>query len=152
MTAREYLSQGCRLEQFIACDVRRLEEARELARSIPSSCMDGDRVCTSRPMEAPFVRALEQADTLEKKAKAEMALLLSLKEQTERAISSVPGEELRLILTFRYLEHKTFPEIAELLNISRNTARARHDRALSRLALPDCPLDIRHTDAVTAHI
>ena len=152
MTAREYLSQGCRLEQFIACDVRRLEEARELARSIPSSFADRNRVCTSLTGEAPFVRAVERADAIRRKIAAELDLLLALKEQMERVISSVPGEELRLILTFRYLEHKTFPEIAELLNISRNTARARHDRALSRLTLPDCPIDIRHTDAVTAHI
>ena len=152
MTPQEFLSQGYLLERRVACDMRRAEAAREFARSIPSSCMDGDRVCTSRPMEAPFVRALEQADTLEKKAKAEMALLLSLKEQTERAISSVPGVESRMILTLRYMERKTFPEIAGLLHVSRNTARARHDWALSRMTMPDRPIDILHTAAVTAHI
>ena len=143
MTPQEFLSQGYLLERRVACDMRRAEAAREFARSIPSSCMDGDRVCTSRPREAPFVRALEQAEAIEEKLTSELNLLLALKEQMERVISSVPGEELRLILTFRYMEHKTFKEIAGLMNISRNTVRARHDTALTRLSLPDRPVDIR---------
>ena len=143
MTAQEYLSQGYLLEQCIACDMQRLESAHQLAESIRSPCADGDRVCTSRPREAPFVRALERAEAIEEKLTSELNLLLALKEQMERVISSVPGEELRLILTFRYMEHKTFKEIAGLMNISRNTVRARHDTALTRLSLPDRPVDIR---------
>ena len=143
MTAQEYLSQGYRLEEYIACDMQRLEEARDFARSIPSPRADGNRVSTSLAGEAPFVRAVERANAMEEKIKAELDLLLALKEQMERVISSVPGEELRLILTYRYMEHKTFPEIADSLNISRNTARARHGTALSRLALPAHPIDIR---------
>ena len=144
MTAQEYLSQGYRLEEYIASDMQRLEEARDFARSIPSPRADGNRVCTSCAGEAPFVRALEQANAMEEKIKAELDLLLALKEEMERVISAVPGQELRLILTSRYMEHKTFPEIADSLNISRNTARARHGTALSRLALPAHPIDIRH--------
>ena len=144
MTAQEYLSQGNLLEQRIACDMQRLEMARELVNSIRSSCTDGVRVCTSRPREAPFVRAMERAETIKRRIAAELDLLLALKQQMEFVISAVPGEEFRLILVFRYLEHKSFPEIAELMNISRNTVRARHDRALSRLVLPDCPIDIRN--------
>ena len=152
MTAQEYLSQGYRLKEYIACDMQRLEAARDFARSIPSSFADRNRVCTSLAGEAPFVRAVERANAMEEKIKAELDLLLALKEQMERVISAVPGEELRLILTYRYMEHKTFPEIADSLNISRNTARARHSTALSRLALPDRPIDIDHPAAVTAHI
>ena len=144
MTAQEYLTQGYRLEQCIACDMQKLEDAQALARSIPSTLADRARVCSSPAREAPFVRALERAEAIREKVTAELDLLLALKEQMERVISSVPGEELRLILTYRYMEHKTFPEIADSLNISRNTARARHGTALSRLALPAHPIDIRH--------
>ena len=142
MTAREYLSQGYRLEQHIACDMLRAKTVRDFAMSIPSSFTDGDRVCTSI-REAPFVRALERAEAMEERIKAEMDLLLALKEEMERVISSLPGEELRMILTFRYMDNKTFPEIAKILHISRNTVRARHDRALSWLVLPDRLIDIR---------
>ena len=143
MTVQEYLSQGYRLEEYIACDMQRLENAQALARSIPSSLADGNRVCASPAREAPFVRALERAEAIREKVTAELDLLLALKEQMERVISSVPGEDLRLILTSRYMDHKTFPEIAKLLHISRNTARTRHDRALACLALPDRPISIR---------
>ena len=100
MTVQEYLSQGYRLEEYIASDMQRLEEARDFARSIPSPRADGNRVSSSLAGEAPFVRAVERANAMEEKIKAELDLLLALKEQMEHVISSVPGEELRLIDEF----------------------------------------------------
>ena len=149
MTVREYLSQVYLLEQRIACDTRLVKQARALADSISSPRADRERVCTSPAREAPFVRALERAEAMEEKIAAELNLLLSLKEQTDRMIGSLPTEDMRLILILRYMEHKQWPEIADMLNISRNTARARHDTALSRLVLPDHPVDIRNDPADT---
>lgn len=143
MTVQEYLSQGYLLEQRIACDMRKAEAARALAASIPSSLTDGVRVRTSQAGEARFVGVLERVEEMEDRVAAELDLMLSLKEQMENVIRSVPGEDLRLLLTCRYMEHKSWPYIAEVLNICRNTAYAWHKTALSRAVLPENPIDIR---------
>lgn len=142
MTAREYLCQGGLLEQRIASGIRRAEAMRALAASISTPAADAVRVLSSVSGEAPFIRALESAESLEEQAAADMELLLDLKDQMEQTICTVPEEKLRLVLACRYLEHMTWPEIAESLHISRGTVRARHDAALSLLILPDHPIDI----------
>ena len=145
MTAREYLSQGYLLEQRIACDMRRAEAARALAASIPESWKVRDRVCTSAAGEAPFVRTLERVYAMERKINAELNLLVSLKEQMDGVIRSVQGEELRILLTCRYMEHRSWPEIADILNICLSTTRVWHKTALSGVVLPDDPIDIRES-------
>ena len=68
---------------------------------------------------------------------------MSLKDQMEQVIRSVPGEELRLLLFCRYMEHKTWPDIAMILNVSRNTAHSWHKTALEQVVLPESAIDIR---------
>jgi DNA-directed RNA polymerase specialized sigma24 family protein len=143
MTVREYLSQGYMLEQRIACDMRKAEAARTLAASIPSPRTDGIRVNTSPSGDAPFVRVLERVEEMEAQVAADLDLLLSLKDQMEQVIRSVPGEELRLLLFCRYMEHKTWPDIAMILNVSRNTAHSWHKTALEQVVLPESAIDIR---------
>ena len=142
MTAREYLSQGGLLEQRIAGNMRRAEAMRALAASVSTPAADAVRVLSFSSGEAPFIRALEKAEALEEQAAADMDLLLDLKDQMEQTICTVPEEKLRLVLSFRYLERMTWPEIAESLHISRGTVRTRHEAALSLLILPDHPIDI----------
>ena len=150
MTVREYLSQGYLLEQRIACDMRRAAAARALADSIPSPRADRDRVCASPAGEAPFVRVLERVEAMEEQITAELDLLLSLKEQMDRVIRSVPEESLRLLLAFRYMDHQSWPEIAEALRVSRSTVYAWHNAALARVVLPEAAIDIREIRGSTA--
>ena len=142
MTAREYLSQAYLLEQRIASDIRKAESVRALASSLSLPAADTVRVSASPSGEASFIRILEKAEAIEERIAAEVNLLLNLQEQMERVIRTVPGEDLRLILSYRYMEHRTWPEIAESLHISRNTARARHETALNRIILPEDLIDI----------
>lgn len=146
MTVREYLSQGPLLEQRIACSLRKKEAARALAASISVPCPDGIRISSSRAREASFVRVLERVDVMERQIAAELELLLALREQMERVIRSVPGEEkYRLVLTCRYLEHKTWLETAGVLGITRNTVHVWHEAALARAVLPEDAIDIRRS-------
>ena len=142
MTAREYLSQAGQLEQRIAGNMRRAEAMRALAASVSSPAADAVRVLSFSSGEAPFIRALEKAESLEEQAAADLDLLLDLKDQMEQAISTMQEEKLRQVLSCRYLERMTWAEISESLHISRSTVRVRHEAALSRFILPVHPIDI----------
>ena len=108
MTAREYLSQAGQLEQRIAGNMRRAEAMRALAASVSSPAADAVRVLSFSSGEAPFIRALEKAESLEEQAAADLDLLLDLKDQMEQAISTMQEEKLRQVLSCRYLERMTW--------------------------------------------
>ena len=64
MTIRDYLSQAYRLDQRIDSNIREVSTLRKMMGSISSPVL-GDRVQTSRPAEAPFVRSIEKIMLLE---------------------------------------------------------------------------------------
>ena len=59
MTIRDYLSQAYRLDQKIDSNIREVSTLRKMMGSISSPVL-GDKVQTSRPAEAPFVRSTEK--------------------------------------------------------------------------------------------
>ena len=66
MTAKEYLQQAYRLNELIDSDVHELERLRDLAGRI-SSPNFGERVQSSRNLDAPFVKYLGDIMEMEEK-------------------------------------------------------------------------------------
>lgn len=66
MTAKEYLQQAYRLNELIDSDVHELERLRDLAGRI-SSPNFGERVQSSRNLDAPFVKYLGDIMEMEKR-------------------------------------------------------------------------------------
>ena len=136
MTIRDYLSQAYRLDQKIDSNIREVSTLRKMMGSISSPVL-GDRVQTSRPAEAPFVRSLEKIMALEEKINSEIDLLVSLKEQIRGVIAAVPDTDERMVLSYRYVHNLTWEEISDELNESVSTVKRRHRSALDHAVLPE---------------
>ncbi len=136
MTIRDYLSQAYRLDQRIDSNIREVSTLRKMMGSISSPVL-GDRVQTSRPAEAPFVRSIEKIMLLEEKINAEIDLLVDLKEQIRSVIAAVPDTDERMVLSYRYVHNLTWEQISDELNESVSTVKRRHKSALDHAVLPE---------------
>ena len=136
MTIRDYLSQAYRLDQRIDSNIREVSTLRKMMGSISSPVL-GDRVQTSRPAEAPFVRSIEKIMLLEEKINTEIDLLVDLKEQIRGVIAAVPDTDERMVLSYRYVHNLTWEQISDELNESVSTVKRRHKSALDHAVLPE---------------
>ena len=136
MTIRDYLSQAYRLDQRIDSNIREVSTLRKMMGSISSPVLE-DRVQTSRPAEAPFVRSIEKIMLLEEKINAEIDLLVDLKEQIRGVIAAVPDTDERMVLSYRYVHNLTWEQISDELNESVSTVKRRHKSALDHAVLPE---------------
>lgn len=136
MTNRDYLCQAYRLDQKIDSNIREVSNLRKMMGSISSPVL-GDRVQTSRPAEAPFVRSVEKIMALEETINAEIDVLVSLKEQMRGVIAAVPDTDERMVLCYRYIHNLTWEQISDELNESVSTVKRRHKSALEHVVLPE---------------
>lgn len=109
MTAKEYLSQYREAVKDIRCRQAEIEQLREDATAIsPSASADhtagniSDKVGRKAPEIADLEREIE-----EEKAAARL-----LRRDIRRTIGAVSGNEMRRLLTYRYLCGFTFERIA----------------------------------------
>lgn len=135
MTIRDYLCQAYRLDQRIDSNIREVSSLRKMMGSISSPAL-GDRVQTSRPAEAPFVRSVEKIMALEETINAEIDVLVSLKEQIRGVIAAVPDTDERMVLSYRYIHNLTWEQISDELDESVSTVKRRHKSALDHAVLP----------------
>lgn len=56
-----------------------------------------------------------------------------IREDTERLINTVSDEELAAILKYRFIEYKTWEEIASVMYFSVRTAKYKYKKALDKL-------------------
>ena len=136
MTAKEYLQQAYRLNELIDSDVHELERLRDLAGRI-SSPNFGERVQSSRNLDAPFVKYLGDIMEMEEKIQKELCRLVVLKKQILAVLESVADREERLLLTYRYLNNKSWEQIAEDLSVSMSTVPRIHASALRNFPVPN---------------
>ena len=136
MTAKEYLQQAYRLNELIDSDVHELERLRDLAGRI-SSPNFGERVQSSRNLDAPFVKYLGDIMEMEEKIQKELCRLVVLKKQILTALESVSDREERLLLTYRYLNNESWEQIAVDLSVSMSTVHRIHASALRNFPVPN---------------
>lgn len=136
MTAKEYLQQAYRLNELIDSDVHELERLRDLAGRI-SSPNFGERVQSSRNLDAPFVKYLGDIMEMEEKIQKELCRLVVLKKQILAVLESVADREERLLLTYRYLNNESWEQIAEGLSVSMSTVHRIHASALRNFPVPN---------------
>ncbi|MGI6735943.1 MAG: DUF1492 domain-containing protein [Anaerovoracaceae bacterium] len=140
MTPKEYLRQAYRLDQRIRIDTEEIKQLREMACGVSAICYDRERVQSSVPSDAPFVRALERLEEMEQKTSRELSLLSDLKKQISEVIRAVPDTDERLILHYRYVDNMTWERIGEELHADRTTVYRWHGNALQHVVLPEHPI------------
>lgn len=136
MTTHEYLSQYRVLSNRITYHIERLRRLRLEADAVSSRWEES---ISSHTAEAPYIRILENIESARAELAAENDLLDRLQEQIEQTVELLPGENLRLVLLYRYLAGKSYAEIGNLLFSSKASVSRWLAQALDELPLPeDC--------------
>ena len=141
MTVEEYFAQARLLNQMIRSNLREVEDLRSLACSISSPVLK-ERVCSSSPNEAPFVRSVEKIMALEAVIGQKISMLVDLKEQIRTVIDALPSHDEQLAVRYRVLDGYTWEAIGKELHIDAKTAKHWYEMGVSHAKVPDFPVVI----------
>lgn len=128
MTAREYLGQAYRLDQWINSKLRQVENLRSLTQKVTAS-YDREPVSHTRnvtSLEDSIIRLMEGEEQINQ----QIDKMVNLKMDIAALIDHVRNENYRLILEKRYLCFLSWDEIATDLHYSSRWVRNVHERAL----------------------
>lgn len=132
MNAKEYLSQATKLDQVISCKLRQREELEALAKrttlDITMERVSGGKL-TKSPMEDATVRLIDLCNEIDEIIDEYIDLKIEILE----SINKVKRPADRLLLEMRYLEGRSWQEIAYYLDYSERTVYKIHTRALKEI-------------------
>ena len=141
MTAKEYLSQGYRLEQIIKLIKMDIEYWQDLASSVSSPGFE-EHFNATRNTDAPFVKQIYKMMEYQDLLTEKLELHMNLKREMQKAIESMSNQDERLVLEFRYIQNLTWPRIADLMYVDESTVRRWHNKALNHFVVPENPTTI----------
>lgn len=139
MTAKEYLSQGYRLEQRIRLVREEINNLQELAGSVSSPGFE-EHYNATRNTEAPFIRTVYKIMELEDRQNSLLNQLLEFKQEMCEVIDSVDDLNERMVLYYRYIGNESWQDIGKRLFVDERTVRRWHNKALSHVVLPENPM------------
>ena len=134
MTAKEFLNKGYKIDRRINAKLEQQANLRELASRTGAviSGMPGNPNKGRSRVEEIIVKIM----TLEEEINADIDELVSLKSDITKAIGTVDDPEESLLLTLRYLNYKTWEDIADELNCSVRKVHIVYSRALTNVVVP----------------
>ena len=142
MTVKEYLGQAYLLDQRIKSDTLECEELRMMAQSISSPGFE-EHYNASKNTDAPYIHTLEKLWEMEEKVMVELAQLINLKQQIQEIVRQVDKPEQQAVLKYRYIHNYTWPMIGEMLNADRVTVQRWHNKAVSKITLPENVINLK---------
>lgn len=141
MTAKEYLSQGYRLEQVIKYIKMDIDYWQTLAYNLSSPSFE-ENSQASRNTNAPYTKQVHKILECQDELVSKLELHIQLKNEIQKAIEEMDNQDERLVLEFRYIKNLTWARIADMLYIDESTVRRWHNRALSHFVVPKNPTKI----------
>ena len=141
MTAKEYLSQGYRLEQIIKLIKMDIEYWQDLASSVSSPGFE-EHFNATRNTDAPFVKQIYKMMEYQDLLTEKLELHMNLKREMQKAIEEMSNQDERLVLELRYIKNLTWPRIADLMYVDESTVRRWHNKALNHFVVPENPTTI----------
>ena len=129
MNAREYLSGAYLLDQRINAKLEQVTALRTLAEKATTDC-SRERVQSSKSngtLENVVVKIVELENDIDR----DIDRLVDFKRQLKTIFSEVQQPELHLLLEMRYLNYKTWEQIAEAMNYTWRNVLYLHKKALS---------------------
>ncbi|MCR5823468.1 MAG: DUF1492 domain-containing protein [Lachnospiraceae bacterium] len=134
MTAKEFLNKGYKIDRRINAKLEQQANLRELATKTGTvmSGMPGNPNKGKSRVEEIIVKIM----MLEEEINTDIDEMVSLKMDITKAIGTVSDPEESLLLTLRYLNYKTWEEIADELNCSVRKVHIVHSKALSDVIVP----------------
>ena len=133
MTIKEYLSQAYRIDQRINSKLEQVSSLRELAVKATSTLSDtySSGSGNKQKMEGVIVKIID----LENEIDEEIDRLVDLKQEIVSLIKKVKNPEYQTLLELRYLNFKTWEQIASEMHYSIQHTFRIHDKALSLLRI-----------------
>ena len=132
MNAKEYLSQAMWLDQRINSKLEQKEQLEALAKRVTVNFtqekVSGGRATTS-PMEDATVKLIDLCHEIND----DIDELITLKAEILEIISKVDDPVSQLLLQMRYIEGKTWEEVAYDLDYNSRTVFKIHGRALKEI-------------------
>ena len=137
MTARDYLSQGYRLDQRINSKLEQVESLNGLATKV-SSTLTG---MPKNPNRATSTMAdtVTKIIALQAEINNDIERLVDLKREMVAVIKAVANTERQTLLELRYLCFKTWEQIAVQMNYSTKYVFDLHRTALKMIEVPETP-------------
>lgn len=131
MNAKEYLSQAIRLDQMIDNKLQQLESLRSLATKATTT-LGVEKVsssCVQQSMELAIANMMD----LSQEINADIDRLVSLRRNIAHVISQLEDWNHRLLLEMRYVQGKSWEDIAVDLDYNNRTVFKVHGRALQQI-------------------
>jgi hypothetical protein len=135
MTAKDYLSQGYRLDQRIKSKMEQISNLNDLATkaTVAMSGMPHSPIRGSSTM----ANAVEKIIDLENEINAEIERLVILKQNIIDTIQSVEDMEYQTLLEKRYLCFQKWEQIAIDMDYSIDNVFKVHKKALAAVVVPE---------------
>ena len=134
MTAQEYFNQAYRLDQRINSKIEQLRTLNELAlkatatyTGMPHSPNKGSQT---------MANTVDRIIDLQNEINRDIDELVDLKAEIREVIDAVPDTDLRLILEERYLNWKSWEQIAVTLEYNLRYLHRLHRQALDACVIP----------------
>lgn len=135
VTAKQYLEQAYRLNQFIQSSQQELADLRVMSECISGIDYSKEKVQSSHSNDAGFAKIVEKIIELERAIKRDIEKMLSLKLEIRTAIDAVQNSDERLLLKYRYLNFMKWEEICVKMQISIRTAHRIHATAINNIKI-----------------
>ena len=131
---KQYLNRAYRLEQLINIDKLKVKELNDLATTIGGFSSD-ERVQTSTNTEATFEKKIFNKDTRVQLLKERIADRELILQEVDQLINKLDDNLEIEILSYRYLQFKSFREMASLTFFGLATCFRLHDKAIEKLSV-----------------
>lgn len=135
MTAKDYLSQGYRLDQRIKSKMEQISNLNDLATKA-TVAMSGMPHSPNRG-SSTMANAVEKIIDLENEINAEIERLVILKQNIIDTIQSVEDMEYQTLLEKRYLCFQKWEQIAIDMDYSIDNVFKVHKKALAAVVVPE---------------
>ena len=128
MTAKQYLRQVKRLDNIINAKLEQIEKLRAMSINI-SRVMSTDNI-RSQENRSKIEKILVKIIDLEREVTTDIDRLVDLKREIMQKIDAMEDNNYKVLLTLRYLNFKTWEEIAVEMDYTFQWVHQLHKRAL----------------------
>lgn len=129
MTTKEFFQRNYYLEQRVNSRLRRLSDLRQLAGRVTSS-LGREPVSGSADVHKLDGTIAKIVD-MEREINEDIDRLVDAKRESMAIIRQVAHPDQQLVLELRYLDFKSWPSIAEEMELSPRWVQTLHERALA---------------------
>ena len=135
MTAKEYMEQARYLDMQINSNIEQVRTLNELATKVTTvySDMPHSPNRNTGRMEETIAKIID----LESEIDRDIDALVDLKREIQTVINNIEDEKYRVLLELRYINQKSWEEIANQLGYDLRYTHKIHGRALQKITVPE---------------